>query len=69
MKQLSICIPTYNRKECLSQCLESIIKQSVFNDIEIIISDNASTDGTFDIIKEYCDKFSNISYFRNSENI
>ncbi|EBH2219729.1 glycosyltransferase, partial [Salmonella enterica] len=44
---ISFCIPTYNRKEYLEELLNSINNQEKFNlDIEICISDNASTDGT-----------------------
>lgn len=70
---LSICIPTYKRVDCLRQCLASIIDQ--FNDpsvrerVEVVISDNASNDGTEQLIKEYQKEFSNIYYYKNSENI
>lgn len=69
MKILSICIPTYNRKDCLIQCLESIVHQSVFSDIEIAISDNASSDGTIEMMQEYIQKYPNIRYSRNDENL
>lgn len=68
---LSICIPTYNREKYLKECLDSIITQEWFNedDIEIVISDNASKDNTTELIKEYQNKFSNIRYCRNKENL
>jgi abequosyltransferase len=53
--------------------LESIVTQ--FNDrnvrenTEVVISDNASTDGTEPMVKEFQNKFSNILYCKNSENI
>jgi len=46
---ISICIPTYNRASYLEATLESLTRQPVFQstrDIEIVISDNCSTDGT-----------------------
>lgn len=48
---LSICIPTYNRSTYLRESIESIIHQSEFisGDVEIVISDNASTDNTENI--------------------
>ena len=69
--QLSICIPTYNRKVYLKQCIESIVNQKWFNkeDVEIVISDNASNDNTTDLIREYQNKYQNIRYFRNKKNI
>lgn len=71
-KTLTICIPTYNRRKFLEECINSIIYQ-VDDDIrpllEIYIFDNASNDGT----REYCEKltsdYSYIRYFRNSENL
>ncbi|HHC1975330.1 TPA: glycosyltransferase family 2 protein, partial [Salmonella enterica] len=48
---ISFCIPTYNRKEYLEELLNSINNQEKFNlDIEICISDNASNDGTEEMI-------------------
>jgi len=70
---LSICIPTYNRALFLRQCLNSIVSQfddaGVLVKTEIVISDNASKDGTQEVVSEYGEKFSNIRYYRNSENL
>lgn len=68
---LSICIPTYNRWKYLMNTLNSIIYQEEFQtgQVEIIISDNASTDNTEKIAKEYASHFKNIWYYRNAENI
>ena len=47
---LSICIPTYNRKEKVIKLLNYLIRESVFMDerIEVIVSDNCSTDNTYE---------------------
>lgn len=67
---LSICIPTYNRADYLKKSLDSIVNQDEFTDeVEIVISDNASTDSTQEIAETYCEKYKNIKYFRNEENI
>lgn len=70
---LSICIPTYNRSTILKQVLNSIVEQSCFyetNDIEIIISDNCSTDDTFDVIKSIILKHKKkIIYNRNDKTV
>lgn len=68
---LSICIPTYNRAEYLVESIESIIHQAEFKNkqVEIIIADNASTDNTKDVVKQYVDLYDNIHYYRNDENI
>lgn len=67
MDLLSICIPTYNRKERLKELLE---KLCYYNKemIKIIVIDNASTDGTDEMIKQF-NNFNNILYFRNNENL
>lgn len=68
---LSICIPTYNRSTYLKKTLDSIVSQADFNtdDVEIVISDNCSTDDTPEIIKDFTIRYENIHYFRNDKNI
>ena len=67
---LSICIPTYNRADYLKGALENITSDPAFdNSVEIVISDNASTDNTYEVVHEYCSKYDNILYFRNIENV
>lgn len=68
---LSICIPTYNRSECLKDCLNSVLASVAGHerDIEIVISDNASTDDTASIIRSFQITYPWIRYHRNEENI
>ena len=68
---LSICIPTYNRAEYLAKSLDSLICLPEFNtsEVEVVISDNASTDNTQEIVKIYTDRYNTIHYYRNEENI
>lgn len=66
---LSICIPTYNRAEYLEKSLESLVSQPEFAQIEVVISDNASTDNTEEVCRSYQKKYPNIHYFKNTENI
>ncbi|OUE69052.1 glycosyltransferase family 2 protein [Citrobacter freundii] len=68
---VSFCIPTYNRKDFLEELLNSINDQKVPNfDIEVCISDNASTDGTESMIEIWRQNFNfPIVYHRNSENL
>lgn len=67
---LSICIPTYNRASYLEQCLEAIVKQECFdNRVEVVVSDNCSTDDTQRVGMQYQEKYANIHYFRNKENV
>jgi len=68
---LSICIPTFNRAEYLDKSLSSIVSQKEFinEDVELVISDNASTDNTEEIVKKYQVQYKNIFYSKNEENI
>lgn len=67
---LSICIPTYNRGDILKKALSSYLVCVGFDeDVEIIISDNCSTDNTQCICEEFVSKYPNIKYFRNEKNI
>ena len=69
-KVLSLCIPTYNRALCLKEQFKRLlnIKPEDLNRLEIIISDNCSTDGTEQIANTYKSKLDFI-YLRNSENL
>ena len=53
MNKIAAIVVTYNRKECLVNCLEAIRHQSLPPDI-IYIVDNHSTDGTSDLLFEHC---------------
>ncbi len=66
--KVSIGIPVYNGEKYLETALESLIQQS-FQDFEIIISDNASTDSTEAICRSYQSRDSRIVYHRNPTNI
>jgi glycosyltransferase involved in cell wall biosynthesis len=64
---LTIAIPTYNGAGTLKETLDSVVKQ-LHSGVDILISDNASTDGAAAIIKEYQAKYPQIQYRRNEEN-
>lgn len=64
---ISICIPTYNSALFLSQTLDSIAAQT-YKNIEVIISDNASSDDTCLIAQTYCD-IHGWELFKNETNI
>lgn len=65
---VSIGLPTYNRASCLSRTLESLLAQSCRN-FELIISDDASADGTEKLCREYAKRDSRIRYFRQKKNL
>jgi len=64
---VSILIPTYNRKKLVERAINSALKQT-YKKIEIIISDNCSTDGTLEYLQELYGNNKNIKIFDNSTN-
>lgn len=54
---VSILIVTYQHKNFIASCLQAIIDQKCDFDFEVLIHDDASTDGTQEIIKEFQEKF------------
>ena len=54
---VSICSITYNHAPYIRQCLDGFLMQKTNFKYEIIIHDDASTDGTAEIIKEYVEKY------------
>jgi glycosyltransferase involved in cell wall biosynthesis len=65
---VSIGFPVYNGAEFLARAVDSILNQD-FNDFELIIADNASTDETELLCRAYAKNDSRIRYVRNSANI
>ena len=60
---ISVIIPTRNRCEFLSKCVESILSQErVDFEYEIIVVDNASKDSTKTIVEEFVDKREEMQY-------
>lgn len=58
---ITIISPCYNSERTLKRCIESIITQSIgFENIELILYDDASTDNTREIIELYSEKYKNI---------
>ncbi len=66
--KLSFCIPTYNRGAYLGRLIESIASQWT-DEVEIVISDNASTDNTEEIIADYQKKYPRIVYSKSETNL
>ena len=65
---VSICIPVYNRRELIVKAVESCIRQS-YQNIEVIIVDNCSTDGTYERLLADYGSFANIHVYQNVENL
>ena len=63
---ISVIVPVYNVEEYLEECLESI-KQQTFTDIEVILVNDGSTDGSMEICERFCQKDSRFKLI-NQEN-
>ena len=68
MPKVSIAVPTYNCERYVAQSVESLLGQT-FGDFELVISDNASTDGTEEICRRYAASDKRVRYVRRTENI
>ena len=67
-KLVSVCIPTYNRSNSLKRAIKNILAQT-YTEIEILISDNCSTDETASLCESLLKENSKIKYFRQPYNI
>src|SRR5918992_3329928 len=66
--KVSIGVPVHNGGTYLAEVLEGLLAQS-FEDFEIVISDNASTDCTAEICHAYRNKDPRVRYFRSEQNL
>lgn len=58
MPAVSVVIPCFNQEKYIAECFESVLEQT-FNDYEVIVVNDGSTDNSLKIIKEYIDKYKN----------
>lgn len=68
LPKISIIIPTWNRVEFLCRCIDSILQQS-YQNIEIIVVNDCSTDNTAEVIKEKYGKNKKVIYIENETNL
>ena len=76
MPLLSICIPTYNRPDCLREAIQSVLDSSLLcrNEIEILVADDGTAPETLQVLEEFKEEFKNGSYpelrfYRNPVNL
>ena len=67
MDKVTVYITTYNRLERLKKAIESVLNQT-YRNIEVIVSDDNSTDGTQEYMEEYIRKNKGVIYLRNKVN-
>ncbi|MBI2024337.1 glycosyltransferase family 2 protein [Candidatus Giovannonibacteria bacterium] len=68
MKLISIGLPAYNRASIIRRTLDSLLSQT-YGNFELIISDDASTDGTEQICREYAERDKRIRYTKQESNL
>lgn len=65
--ELSVIVPVYNCKKYLDNSLISLINQTIFDKLEIILVDDGSTDGGWNVLEQYAKEYKNI-YAYHQEN-
>lgn len=66
--RVSIGLPVYNGERYLAATLDSLLTQT-YSDLELVISDNASTDATEEICRAYAGRDARVRYYRNATNL
>ncbi len=65
---ISICLPVYNGEHYLKDAIDSALRQT-FEDFELLISDDCSTDSSFELIRACAESDTRIKHWRNSKNL
>lgn len=52
-KSISVIVPVFNRKELVGMAIESLLRQTVRDEMEVVVIDDGSTDGTAEVLKKY----------------
>lgn len=68
MKTVSVIVPVYNVESYLKRCLNSLVNQTL-NDIELILVNDASTDNSLNILKNYASEYNNIIVIDSKVNL
>lgn len=66
---LAICIPTYNRRAVLEECLASVLPQADASGVGVLISDNGSSDGTWQTLERLKAQYPWMQIMRHTRNI
>lgn len=65
---ISVILPTYNRKNTIKRAIDSVLNQT-YKNIELIIVDDASSDGTLEFVSRQYGEDERITYIINEENL
>ena len=67
--KISVIIPTYNKWEYLPQAMDSLLKQTIgFENLQVLLIDDCSEDGTWELNQAYAKKYGNVETFRTQAN-
>lgn len=61
---VSVIVSTYNNEKFIRGCLNDLVRQTIFNKLEIIVIDSGSQEGEGAIVEEFARKYKNIKYLR-----
>ena len=67
-KLITICIPTYNRSDRVTNLIKTLLSFELNNEIEILVIDDYSSDNTFESLSQFSD-VPNVSVYRNQQNL
>lgn len=55
--KVAVCVMTYNQRDFIAPCLDSLVAQSLDEPFELLVMDDCSTDGTSDVVADYARRF------------
>ena len=68
--KISVIVPIYNEENHIKDTMGALIKQSIFEELEILLIDDGSHDNSLQIIEEYSENYDNIfSYHKENEGL
>lgn len=68
MKTLSFLVPCYNVAHCVCHCIDSMLAESVLDDIEILLVNDGSKDNTLEVLREYEERYPELVRVIDKEN-
>ena len=68
MKTLTFLVPCYNVAHCVRQCIDSMLAETVLDDIEILLVNDGSKDNTLVVLREYEGRFPDVVRVVDKEN-
>lgn len=68
--KISVIVPVYNEENRIKDTIDSLICQSIFKDLEVILIDDGSSDNSLQIMEEFSEAYSNVfSYHKENEGL